>query len=338
MNDLSFGYPWVVGLAALFVSLAWWALGWERRRRRDAMAAFGQESLFAAASALPSRRARLVSHALQVGAITLGLVALGRPQLGERPASVAQRGRDVLVLLDLSRSMNAADESRSRLVVAKSAIVQVLAAVPEDRAGLIVFGGSAFLQLPLTGNHAAFQRFLDAATTDDLGDPGTNLSSALSAAATVFEHDGERGYQSILVASDGESVGGDVAPPLARLKKAGIPVFSIGVGSHQGAPIPADSAAAPEKWHRDHIGRVVVSRLEEGELRRAASATGGLFVRATPEALKQLSAGLTHMERRTLASRESTERIDRFQWPLALALLALVAAPAATASGRRKRR
>jgi Ca-activated chloride channel family protein len=338
MNDLSFGYPWMVALAGLFLVFAWWALGRERRWRHNAMAAFGQESLFAAASALPRPRARLLGQVLQVGAIALGLVALGRPQLGERPASVAQRGRDVLVLLDLSRSMNAADQSRSRLAVAKSAIVQVLAAVPEDRVGLIVFGGSAFLQLPLTGNHAAFQRFLDAATTDDLGDPGTDLSSALSAAATVFEHDGERGYQSILLASDGESVGGDVAPPLARLKKAGIPVFSIGIGSPQGAPIPADSAAAPEKWHRDHIGRVVVSRLEEGELRRAAGATGGLFVRATPDALQHLSAGLKHMETRTRASREATERVDRFQWPLALALLALIGAPVAAASGRRKPR
>jgi Ca-activated chloride channel family protein len=337
MNDLTFGYPWIVALVALFVSLAGWALGRESQWRRKALAAFGQESLYAGASALPTRRIRLVGHVLQVSAIGLGLVALARPQLGDRPASVAHRSRDVLVLLDLSRSMNAADESNSRLVVAKSAIAQVLAAVPEDRAGLVVFGGSAFLQLPLTGNHAAFQRFLDAATTDDLGDPGTDLSGALSAASTVFEHDGERGYQSVLVVSDGESVAGDVAPPLARLRKAGIPVFSIGVGSAQGAPIPADSAAAPEKWHRDHIGRVVVSRLEEGELRRAAGATGGLFVRATPDALKRLSAGLAQMERRTLASREATERVDRFQWPLALALLALVAAPAATATGRRRR-
>jgi Ca-activated chloride channel homolog len=242
-----------------------------------------------------------------------------------------------LVLLDLSRSMNAADDSRSRLIVAKSAIARVLAAVPEDRVGLIVFGGSAFLQLPLTGNHPAFQRFLDAASTDDLGDPGTDLSSALSAAATVFEHDGERGYQSILVASDGESVAGDLAPPLARLSKAGIPVFAIGIGTPQGAPIPADSAEGPEKWHRDHIGRVVLSRLEEGELRRAAGATGGLFVRATPNELQRLSAGLAKMQTRTLASRESTERIDRYRWPLALALLALAAAPAVSVSRRRRR-
>jgi Ca-activated chloride channel family protein len=337
MNGLSFGYPWLVGLAIVFVSLAWWALSLERRWWQKALAAFGEESVFAVASALPTTRARLSSHVLQVSAIALGLLALARPQLGEQSASAAQRGRDVLVLLDLSRSMNAADQSSSRLVVAKSAIARVLAAVPKDRVGLIVFGGSAFLQLPLTGNHPAFQRFLDAASTDDLGDPGTDLSSALSAAATVFEHDGERGYQSILVASDGESVSGDVAPPLTRLSKAGIPVFTMGIGSAQGAPIPADSAAAPEKWHRDHIGRVVVSRLEEGELRRAAAATGGLFVQATPQDLQRLSAALTKMQTRTLASSESSERMDRYQWPLTLALLTLAAAPAVTASRKRRR-
>jgi Ca-activated chloride channel family protein len=338
MNGLSFGYPIVLALAGIFVSLAGWALAREQHRHRKALAAFGEEPLFAASSALPSPRRRRAGQALQAGAIALGLVALARPQLGDQPASLARSGRDVLVLLDLSRSMNAADDSMSRLAIAKRAISQVLAAVPEDRSGLIVFGGSAFLQLPLTGNQAAFRRFLDAATTDDLGDPATDLSNALSAAATAFEHDGERGYQSVLVASDGESGGGDMTSPLARLKGAGIPVFSIGVGSPQGSPVPADSAEAPERWHRDHIGRVVISRLEPGDLLRAARETGGSYVRATPDGLQRLSGELARMEKRTLSSPESTERIDRFQWPLAMALLALVLAPAVATSGRRKRR
>jgi Ca-activated chloride channel family protein len=338
MNDLSFGYPVILGLAGVLITLAAWAITREQHRHRKALAAFGEEALFAASSALPSPRRRLAGQALQAGAIALGLVALARPQLGDEPASLARNGRDVLVLLDLSRSMNAADDSVSRLVIAKRAISQILAAVPENRTGLIVFGGSAFLQLPLTGNQAAFQRFLDAATTDDLGDPATDLSNALSAAATAFEHDGERGYQSVLVASDGESVGGDVSSPLARLKRAGIPVFSIGVGSPEGSPVPADSAEAPEKWHRDHIGRVVISRLESGDLLRAARETGGAYVRATPDGLHRLSGELARMEKRTFSSPESTERIDRFQWPLAIALLALVLAPAVATSGRSKRR
>lgn len=337
MSTLSFGEPMFLALAVLLLAVAWWVLGREDRRYREALSVFGDEFLLASSSALPAARARLAALSLPVAAIVCGLVALARPQLGERPAALAHTGRDLLVLLDLSRSMNAVDDSVSRLFVAKQAISQVLAATPENRVGLIIFGGSAFLQLPLTGNQAAFQRFLEAASTDDLGDPATNLSAALAAAATTFEHDGERGYQSVLVASDGESSEGDVGPQLTRLRRAGIPVFAIGVGSPKGAPVPADSSEAPEKWHRDHIGRVVVSRLEEGDLRRAARETNGVYARWTPAAGRSLGKELAGMEKRTLSSRESLERIDRFQWPLSLAILALVLTPLIGATRPRTR-
>ena len=234
--------------------------------------------------------------------------------------------------------MNAVDDSVSRLVVAKRAISQVLAAAPENRVGLIIFGGSAFLQLPLTGNQAAFQRFLDAATTDDLGDPATNLSAALSAAATTFEHEGEPGYRSVLVVSDGESGEGNVESAVASLRRTGIPVFAIGVGKAEGAPVPADSTEAPEEWHRDHIGRVVISRLEEEDLRRAARETGGAYTRWTPTAARSIGIELEDLPKRTISSRESTERVDRFQWPLALAILALALTPLAETTRRRQRK
>ena len=134
-------------------------------------------------------RLSLIRQALTFGGLGLGLLALARPQFGERPSSRAVSGRDVLVLLDLSRSMNAADagplhsgEARlSRLAAAKQAVLESLASSPGDRVGLVVFGGSAFLQLPLTADHAAFRRFLDAASTDDLANPATDLSRALTA-------------------------------------------------------------------------------------------------------------------------------------------------------------
>jgi Ca-activated chloride channel family protein len=338
MSGLSFEYPVLLAAAAFFVLLAVWGISSQRRDRQRALSKFGDESVLAASSSLPSARQRVLEPLLRVAAIVCCLVAWARPQLGNRPASVAHTGRDLLVLLDLSRSMNAVDDSLSRLAIAKRAISRVLQAVPEDRSGLVVFGGSAFLQLPLTDNHSAFERFLDAASTDDIGDPGTDLSSALITAATTFEHDGEQGYQSILLVSDGESVSGDIGPALARLKKAHIPVFSLGVGSTEGAPVPADSSEAPEKWHRDHIGRVVISRLEEGDLRRAALETGGNYFRVSSDGAQRISTALASLGTRRLSSREATERIDRFQWPLALALLALVLAPVTTTTRRRKQR
>jgi Ca-activated chloride channel homolog len=344
MSTLTFGSPVLLAFAVLILPLGWWALGRQRRHRRDALARFGEESLLEASSELPTPRTQLASIGLRFGAVALGLVALSRPQLGERPSSLAHTGRDVLVLLDLSRSMNAADggsvsgepNGSTRLAVAKRAVSEVLAASPENRVGLIVFGGSAFLQLPLTGNQAAFQRFLEAASTDDLGDPATNLGGALTAAAIAFEHEGERGFQTVLLVSDGES-DSDLGAALTRLRRAGIPVFAIGVGSPEGAPVPADSAEAPEKWHHDHIGRVVVSRLEEGDLRRAARETNGFYARWTPDAGRRLGTELARLEKRKLSTSESTERADRFQWPLGLALAALGLQPMLGSTRRRRR-
>jgi Ca-activated chloride channel homolog len=341
MSALAFGSPAVLGLLVL-LPFAWWGLRRAQRRRGAQLEAFGDASLLAWSSALPVARRRFAGQAMHLVALALGLVALARPQVGERPAPLAHTGRDLLVLLDLSRSMNAAQleaaGAETRLAVAKRGIATVLASSPGDRVGLIVFGGSAFLQLPLTSNHAAFQRFLSAASTDDLGDPATSLSSALTAAATTFEHNGERGYQSVLLVSDGENGEGDLGPSLTRLRRAGIPVFAIGVGTTEGAPVPADSAEAPEQWHRDHIGRIVVSRLEESELRRAARETNGTYVRWSEGAALSMGAQLSQMQKRTISSREGTERVDRFQWPLGLALVALVFEPLLGVTVRRKRK
>ena len=336
---MTLGYPTALGFLLLALPLAVWALLRHHRGRRARLHNFGQPSLLARASMLPSERLTVGRRALMLGALSLGLLAAARPQLGERPASLVHTGRDVLVLLDLSRSMNVEDgepirsaypermpgaQARpSRLAVAKAAVLEALTGSPGDRVGLVVFGGSAFLQLPLTADQAAFRRFLDAATTDDLANPATDLSRALTAATTTFEHEGERGFQSVLLVSDGESVEGDVGPPLTRLRLAGVPVFALGVGTSEGAPVPADSSEAPEKWHRDHIGRVVQSRLEEGDLRRAANETNGVYLRWAPGAEAGLSVELGKLEKRTMSSRTSPERADRFQWPLGLAILML---------------
>jgi Ca-activated chloride channel family protein len=201
-----------------------------------------------------------------------------------------------------------------------------------------VFGGSAFLQLPLTSDHAALKLFLDAASPDDLADPATDLGTALATAGKVFEHEGQRGHRAVLLVSDGETDEGDMTAATAALRGEGIPVFAIGVGTTGGGPVPADSAEAPEKFHRDHIGRVAISRLDENELRQVAKATGGVYARGDrAEGRKALQAALASVRTRPLSGQKSKERADRFQWPLALAVAALLG-DLALARGARRRR
>ncbi len=335
---MSFAWPAVLLLGVVLVPVTLRALLLGTRRREAELRAFGEPAVLERGSSLSDGRTARLRAWLQASALGLGVLALARPQLGERPAELARTGRDLLVVLDLSRSMTVTDVSPTRLAAAKDAVWEVVSASPGDRVGLVVFGGSAFLQLPLTSDHATFKLFLDAATPDDLGDPATDIGTALATAGKVFEHEGDRGHRAVLLASDGESDEGDLEAATASLRGEGIPVFALGVGTSGGGPVPADSSEAPEKFHRDHIGRVAISRLEENELRTAAKLTGGAYARAArADDRKALREALAEVRTRTLSTQQVTEHADRFQWPLALAVIALLGEMWLAARVRRRR-
>jgi Ca-activated chloride channel homolog len=322
---VSFAWPLVLLLGAVLVPLGARAVLRGLRRGEKELREFGEPAVLARGSTLGDRGLARRRAWLQLVAVGLGLLALARPQLGERQAELARTGRDLLLVLDLSRSMTVTDVSPSRLAAAKAAAWETVSASPGDRVGLIVFGGSAFLQLPLTSDHAALKLFLDAASPDDLGDPATDIGTALATAGKVFEHEGDRGHRAVLLVSDGESDEGDLEAATTSLRAEGIPVFALGVGTPAGGPVPADSSEAPEKFHRDHIGRIAISKLEENDLRSAAKLTGGGYARADrAEDRKVLRTTLAKVRSRTLSARQSTERADRYQWPLALAVAALL--------------
>lgn len=335
---MSFAWPLVLLVLAL-VPLAARAVHRGLRRGDEELETFGDRAVLARGSTLGDARVARRRGWLQLVAVALGLVALARPQLGERQAELARTGRDLLLVLDLSRSMTVTDLAPNRLAAAKAAAWETVSASPGDRVGLVVFGGSAFLQLPLTSDHAALKLFLDAASPDDLADPATDLGTALATAGKVFEHEGERGHRAVLVVSDGESGEGDLGAATKSLRAEGIPVFVLGVGTTGGGPVPADSSETPEKFHRDHIGRIAISKLEEHDLRTVAKLTGGAYARADRAADRtSLRAALANVRSRMLSGRKSAERADRFQWPLGLAVAALLGDLAlAGMAGRRRR-
>ncbi len=322
---MSFAWTWVLAVGAGLVALAAWLAVAAERGRREALARFGDPAVLGRGSALPSPRTTAALWALRLAALAFGLVALARPQLGERSADLVRTGRDVLVLLDLSRSMLVTDAGGTRLAAAKRIAWDLAERAPGDRVGLVVFGGSAFLQLPLTSDRGALRLFLDQATPDDLGDPATDVSAALITAARTFEHEGDEGRRAVLVLSDGESGEGDMEEATAELRRQDLPVFAVGVGTAAGGPVPADSSEAPEKYHRNHIGQIVVSRLEEGDLQAAARASRGAFAHWDRRSeMSRLGTALDAVRPRALSARMASERADRFQWPLAVAVMLLL--------------
>ena len=322
---MSFAWRWVLPAGLVLVVLAAWLAVAAERWRREALARFGDPAVLGRGSSLPSGRRTVALWALRLGGLAFGLVALARPQLGERSADLVRTGRDVLMLLDLSRSMLVTDVGGTRLAAAKRVAWDLAERAPGDRVGLVVFGGSAFLQLPLTSDRGALRLFLDQATPDDLGDPATDLSAALITAVRTFEHEGDEGRRAVVVLSDGESGEGDMEDAEGELRRQDLPVFAVGVGTAAGGPVPADSSEAPEKYHRNHIGQIVISRLEEGDLQAAARASRGAFAHwDRPDEMRRLETGLDAVRPRVLSARHASERADRFQWPLALSVMLLI--------------
>lgn len=300
------------------------ALGADRRRQRTLAATFHTPLLDRLLQSVdPTRRA--IRRILW----TLGLLALGiafaRPQWGRSEIEIERTGIDVVVALDASRSMLAPDAGgTNRLEAARQAIRRWIEPLGGDRLGLVVFAGEAFVAAPLTRDHSAFLRSLDAAGPASVSQAGSDLSTAIERATECFER-GAQGPRVLLVVSDGEQLQGEAAAAARKAATAGVRVHTAGVGSVTGARLPPRSGGTDD-FLRNPAGREVVSRRDEQQLERIAAAGGGRYTRldgphsnALRDWFRATSAGLP----RTTEKRTIDEPRERFQWPLALALVLL---------------
>jgi Ca-activated chloride channel family protein len=313
--------PWAVAV--------WYFWRREERARRTALEALGSHPVLARVGAIPTATVRRRSLLVRTMASAFAIVALARPYVGTQEVSGARAGRDILVALDLSRSMRVADANGTRLMRAKALLSEMAKALPGDRLGLIIFGGAAFLQLPLTTDHAVFERWVEAATPEAIDDPGTDLLAAVQVASKTFEHDASNGHRALLVVTDGERSEGALDDAVETAASSGLPIFALGVGTEQGAFVPPDSTLPSDSgatWHLDNIGRPVISRLRAGELQRITEATGGRYAQWNdPNAAGTIAAGIQKLAVRPLGVETQEEPDERFQWPLALAILLLAA-------------
>jgi Ca-activated chloride channel homolog len=311
-------------LLLLVLPALWFIMRNAYQERRSAMVRFGNPDVLGKSSRLPTALPAW-RQALWWIALTGTVLALARPQIGKQPSTAPRAGRDLIVALDLSRSMQAEDVGTSRLRRAKELAWRLASARPGDRVGIVIFGGAAFLQLPPTTDLGTFQMFLEAASPDDLADPATDLAAALRVSERALRKERALiGSRAVILVTDGERSEGSLDPVLDLYRRARVPVFTIGVGTAEGARIPADSGSGTP-WHLDGIGRPVIARLAEDDLRRIGAATNGGYARWDDRsALDAVGGALTNLEARTVGTQPSTEPIERYQWPLAIAVMALL--------------
>jgi Ca-activated chloride channel homolog len=333
---MMFSHPgWLPAGGVAAMVLIWL---WRRYddRQQTALAKFVSAHLRRQLTRSISVTKRRLQRGLVMAALLLLFVALAGPLFGFRWQQVCSRGNEIIFAIDTSRSMTAADVKPSRLVRAKLAIDDFIRKLDGDAAGLVAFAGSAFLVCPMTLDYAAFHESLAAVDTNTIPRGGTNITSAIRAAQAALQRRPSSDKILILI-TDGEDLEGDALSAARAAAQSGLKIYTVGVGTAAGdlIPIPAEQGGG---FVKDDLGAFVKSRLDETALKGIAAATGGFYVAlgTQGEGLETVfKSAIGSAAKHDLAFRQQKIYTERYQWPLAGALLALLTS---LLVGSRKRR
>ncbi len=299
------------------------------RGRKKALNLFGDPKLVKFLSASVHRRNRRLSELFFSLAVIFALLAAARPQFGTRLEEIKREGIDLVIALDLSNSMYAEDVKPNRLLKAKYEIRKLIEMLQGDRVALVVFGGEAYLQCPLTLDYEAFLMLLNAVDPTSVPVQGTAIAKAIETGTKAFVQ-GELTHKVMLLITDGEDHEGDPETAAEAARAEGIKIYTVGIGSPAGVPVPQyDANGNKVGLMKDRQGNMVTTRLDEETLQRVALATDGKYYPARPgqAELEAITNQIAGMDKKELDAKKFTQYEDRFQYPLGLAIgLAVLAA------------
>ncbi len=313
-----------------FAPLLWLALlvFFLARRKQTAINRLGAPQLIARLSATVNRRGRRWQIILWFLALVLIIVALARPRWGSQVEYVERRGVEIMVALDVSQSMLAEDLKPNRLARAKLEISELMDRLEGNELGLVVFSGAAYIQFPLTSDFSTARFFLESAHPGMISRPSTNLADAIKTALTGFNE--ERASQKVIILlTDGEANEStdQVSPAAQEAADQGVLIYAIGFGSPEGEPIPEyDDLGNLTGYKKDRNGETILTYLDETTLEQIALTTGGQYFRTAADGREVgfLADAISKLQTGELESRFETRGVERFQWFLGLAILALV--------------
>lgn len=312
---------WVVPVGLLLIMVA-------RRTRQRALARLGELGLMARLTGTVNVNGRLWHTRLWFTAITLSIFALARPQWGSEVREVEQEGVQLMVALDISPSMLAEDVRPNRLFLAKQAIAELMTHLGGDEVGLVLFSGASFIQFPLTSDYNTARSFLENANPNLISRAGTAIGEAINTAVRGF--DSQRTSQKVMVIlTDGENQNSDPLAAAQAAAEQGIIIYTIGFGSAEGQPVPNYNARGELIGYKtDAAGNIVLSQLDEAALQEIAAVGNGRYFRATSrgDEIIELANELDALQQAKLDTAFETRQIERYQYFLAVAILALIVA------------
>ncbi|MBD3288468.1 VWA domain-containing protein [candidate division KSB1 bacterium] len=310
---------WLIPVLTVFFILIF-------RWKKNALKRFGNLELVEKLTASTSRSKQIFKVSLILCSLLFLILSIARPQIGTKLEEVKREGVDIIVALDVSLSMMAEDIKPNRLEKAKHEIASFIDLLEGDRIGLIAFSGIPFVQCPLTLDYSAAKLFLDIMDQSTIPQAGTAISQAITKALETFEQR-ERKHKVLVLITDGEDHEGEPLKAAEAAEKEGVVIYTVGVGSVKGVPIPLlDERGRNTGFKKNREGNVVTSKLDEITLEKIALQTNGKYFRASggEDELRKIYDDISRMEKKELASVKFSQYEDRFQYLLIFGILLIV--------------
>lgn len=293
----------------------------EMRKRKLKLKKFGDLSLLKLLMPDVSSSRKSLKFWLMVAALALLIVMLARPQMGTKISQEKRKGIEVIISLDISNSMRAEDVVPSRLDKSKMLVENMVDNFTNDKVGLVVFAGDAFIQLPITSDYVSAKMFLQNTDPSLIATQGTDLAGAIELSSKSFTQQDKVG-RAILIITDGEDHEGGAIEAAEKARKNGIRVFVLGVGSTKGSPVPDGNGG----YMKDNSGQEVISVLNEEMCKQVAQVGGGAYIHVdnTSLAQRQLNDELTKLQKGDISSVVYSEYDEQFQAVGILVLILLI--------------
>ena len=310
-------YLYLLILIPMLVMIRWAML----KNRKKRLQKFGDTNLLEEMMPSVSKNRRLIKFWLLMAALALVIIMFARPQMGSKISNETRNGIEAIIALDISNSMRAEDVVPSRLDKSKMLIENMVDNFTNDKVGLVVFAGDAFIQLPITSDYVSAKMFMQNTTPSLIASQGTNISEAIRIASVSFTK-AENIGRAIIIITDGEDPEGGAEEAAAAAKKKGINLNVLGVGSTKGALIPDGQGG----FIKDNTGTEVVSSLNESMCKQIAEAGGGGYIHVdnTNVAQEKLNAALTKLQKGEIDSVIYSEFDEQFRAVAIIVLILLI--------------
>lgn len=307
-------------LPLMFVIFIWLQL-WKKRAQRR----FANAALLNKLSEDQSLFKSILKFTTLCLSMSCFILALVNPKVGTKLEKIKREGVDVVFAVDVSKSMLAEDVAPNRIEKSKQLVTQIINNLASDRIGIIAYAAKAFPQLPITTDYASAKMFLRSMDTDMLSSQGTAIDDAIRLALTYYNDD-EQTNRVLIILSDGEDHNDSSADIASIASEEGIKIFTIGVGTEKGGPIPLKRNGIVLSYKKDQDNQTVITKLNKETLKTIANEGNGSFISGniTKEVVEQVSDILSQMDKKEFEAKEVAEYKDQFQWFLALGLLFLL--------------